>query len=349
MAWVVLFAHWFWNVFLRKGQVFYTDEIPTGGRISAPSRLQKSITQLPLVNLLACILLVAAVGKYDHWKDCDAVLSSFVMLGSVMGEGVLHAIFLKVACAWCILENEITPRQQQRFSMLLALLVISTAGYHCGVPFLFTTLVMVYCTILTLEFHSIVLHIRKLRAALEEQIAAARSRREANDVASALIEQMKVQLKMLVSFQHMLVAYLTAQILINGPLYMFVGRQVAVCLARHVMDLAIFGYFILGFSECHVNAFPYVALVPAGMDSGLGRRAARLDPPEVWTYFSLDLEQDVDQLTRGDLILGIPTPRPEGEEGGYPIRLVFNPSSVQYEFTERQLGASSSGGSEDNV
>ena len=64
--------------------------------------------------------------------------------------------------------------------MLLALLVISTAGYHCGVPFLFTTLVMVYCTILTLEFHSIVLHIRKLRAALEEQIAAARSRREAN-------------------------------------------------------------------------------------------------------------------------------------------------------------------------
>ena len=121
VAWVVLFAHWFWNVFLRKGQVFYTDEIPTGGRISAPSRLQKSITQLPLVNLLACILLVAAVGKYDHWKDCDAVLSSFVMLGSVMGEGVLHAIFLKVACAWCILENEITPRQQQRFSMLLAL------------------------------------------------------------------------------------------------------------------------------------------------------------------------------------------------------------------------------------
>ena len=68
---------------------------------------------------------------------------------------------------------------------------------------------------------------RLMREGLVDQIARERGRRESNDVASALIEQMKVQLKLLVSFQQMMGMYLTAQIMINGPLYL-VGRQVAV-------------------------------------------------------------------------------------------------------------------------
>ena len=244
VLWVVLLSYWFWNVFLRKGHVFWLNEIPTGGRISAPSKLQKFITLMPLAKLFSCICLAAAVGQYETWESCNGVLSVFVMFGSVMGEIVLHDIFLRISCAWCILENEITTRQKQRFNLLLGLLFISTAGYHFGVPFLFTTLVMVYCTILTLEFHSIVLNIRRLREALAEQLALGRSRRETNDVAAALINQMKVQLKLMISFQQMLVAYLTAQIMINGPLYLFIGRQeglmIGSCLGRVLLFAGIF-------------------------------------------------------------------------------------------------------------
>ena len=121
-----------------------------------------------------------------------------------------------------------------------------------------------------------------LREGLVDQIARERGRRESNDVASALIEQMKVQLKLLVSFQQMMGMYLTAQIMINGPLYL-VGRQVAVCIARQVLDLGIFVYFLCNFSECHVNAFPYVALPRAQTDSGTLMGREMLEQPEVWT------------------------------------------------------------------
>lgn len=347
VAWVVLISYWFWNVFLRKGQVFWLNEIPTGGRISAPSNLQKHITNIPLVKLFSCVVFVAAVETYDRWKECNPALSVFVMLGSVHSELVIHSVFLRASSAWCIMENELTPRQLQRFGLLTLLLFVSSTGYHFGVPFLFTTLVMIYCTLLTLEFHSIILNVRKLREGLVDQIARERGRRESNDVASALIEQMKVQLKLLVSFQQMMGTYLTAQIMINGPLYL-VGRQVAVCIARQVLDLGIFVYFLCNFSECHVNAFPYVALPRAQTDSGTLMGREMLEQPEVWTYYSRDVSRDIEQLTNGDLHLGIPLKddQEDGEDNGETaaLSLVFNPSAVQY-----KAGGDEGWGSDNNV
>ncbi|QDZ17870.1 hypothetical protein A3770_01p03880 [Chloropicon primus] len=336
VTWVILLSYWFWNVFLRKGQVFFSDEVPTGGRISAPSKVQRCITLLPLVKLFSCICLASAVGRYDYWKNCNPTLSVLVMLGSVLGEIVVHAILLRVSYAWCILENEITVKQRQRFNMLLTLLFVSTAGYHFGVPFLFTTLVMVYCTILTLEFHSIVLNHRKLREALGEQLSLA-ARRGTNDVASALIEQMKVQMNLLISIHRMLVVYLTAQIMINGPLYLFIGRQVAVCIARHVMDLGIFTYFLIFFSECHVNVFPYVALPRNQLESGRDtRRRENLSQPEVWIYYTKDVVKSIQQLTNGDLSLGRAvggeSEREREEVDKFPLSLVSHPSAFQYHY-----------------
>lgn len=334
VVWVTLLTYWFWTVYLRKGQVFWLQEIPVGGRISAPSKLQKLITWFPVASLFSCITLLLAVGTYDYWKDCNSFLSVLVMVASVLSESIVHNIFLRISCAWCILHNEVTTRQRQRFALLIFMLNITAMGYHLNLPFFFTTLVMVYCSALTLEFHNIVFHLKKLREAIVEQEELLR--REANDVANALIEQMKLQLKLLTSFQQMLGVYLTAQIVINGPLYLFIGRIVAVCIARKLLDLGVFVYLLIMFSECHVNAFPYIAFRRRPASTG-SHRWERLDQPEVWTYYSKDVSLDIEQLTNGDLYLGIPLrlqnqSQSEGdsESSSAPLSLVYNPSAVQY-------------------
>lgn len=338
ILWVTLLTYWFWNVYLRKGQVFWANEIPVGRRISSPSKLQRCITWIPIAKTFSCVCLLVAVGTYEEWKDCNGVLAIHVVLGSVLSEICIHNVFLRVSSAWCILHNTLTLRQKQRYLGVLSLVYVTASGYHFGFPFFFTTLVMIYCSVLTLEFHNIVLNIRELKEALGEQIANQARRGTNNDVATALIEQMNVQLKLLVSFQKLLGAYLTIQIIINGPLYMFVRRLVALCIARNVLDLGVFAYFLWKFSECHVNAFPYVAFQRTPRTTGRNRSAEVLIPPEVWTYYSKNVSLDLEQLTNGDLYLGIPSldiPEDEGQEDQgqgslMSLSLVSNPTAVQY-------------------
>ena len=320
-------SYWVWNTVLRRGQAYRRAEIPLDRRLNGASRLQKTLLAVPIAKVVAAAFQFYTVNVYSNWIDCGTILSMLTTVAYSSTEVAFHCVFFMVAGGFCILRDEFTPEQSNRFKSLILVLYVSLSGYYFGSYFSFMCMAMTWIYLVTTEFNFIKRNVLSLGRALERLVE--RPNTASDEVRTALTEQTQKQHDLLTGFRHILTTYLVLSVGISIVLSGDDTIKPLGSILQSVVEVATFIVLANHLSGCRIGAFPYSSFVDlnesADEESGVDESIS------TWIHKSTNLQLELKQLSNGDLCLGIPTQTPEEEEEKPvdSLAMVANPSAVQ--------------------